>query len=145
MFKHVLIPTDGSELAGKAVQGGVALAKALGARVTFVVVIEPFHILTANVAQIEETRASYETHAEVHAAEVLGQCEAVARAAAVESSSVQHSHDEPHRAILHTAAAQGCDLIAMSSRGRRGLAAAILGSQTMRVLADAKIPVIVYR
>jgi nucleotide-binding universal stress UspA family protein len=145
MFTHVLIPTDGSELAGKAVEGGVALAAALGARVTFLIAVEPFHVLTATVAQIEETRAGYEASSVQHAGEVLAACEAVAGAAGVASTLVKETADEPHRAILRTAAAAGCDLIAMSSRGRRGLAAAVLGSQTMRVLADSTIPVIVYR
>jgi nucleotide-binding universal stress UspA family protein len=145
MFKHILIPTDGSALSDIAVEKGVALARATGARVTFMIAVEPFHLLTANVAQIEETRASYDAHAEQHAKEILARCEKTAQAAGVDSHVLQLQHDQPHDAIIKTAASRGCDLIAMSSHGRRGLAAAFLGSQTTRVLAHSDIPVLVFR
>jgi nucleotide-binding universal stress UspA family protein len=145
LFKHVLIPTDGSAIADIAVEKGVALAKAIGAKVTFMIAVEPFHLLTANVAQIEATRASYEAHAKAHARDILARCEQVAHAAGVKSQVTQLQHDQPHDAIIKTATSQGCDLIAMSSHGRRGLAAALLGSQTMRVLSHSDIPVLVFR
>lgn len=145
LFKHVLIPTDGSALSDLAVEKGVEFAKAMGAKVTFVIVVEPFHLLTANVAQIEETRATYEAHAEAHANEILARGDKIAKSAGVVSASIKLSHDQPHDAITRTAASQGCDVIAMASHGRRGLAAAMLGSQTMRVLAHSTIPVLVFR
>ena len=145
MFKHVLIPTDGSALADAAVTQGLAFAGEVGARVTLMLVVEPFHVLTADVTQIESLRAAYEAHSEAHAAEVLGKCAAQAKAAGVEARTLKVAHDQPFEAIVKTAAEQGCDLIAMASHGRRGLAAILLGSQTMKVLTHSKIPVLVYR
>jgi nucleotide-binding universal stress UspA family protein len=145
MFKHVLIPTDGSKLSEEAVAKGLELAKALGARATVMIVIEPFHILTADVAQIESTRDEYEAHATSHAAAILEAAAAKGRAAGVTVATLDVRHDHPHDAIVRTAWEQGCDLIAMASHGRRGVAALMLGSQTAKVLAHSKIPVLVFR
>jgi nucleotide-binding universal stress UspA family protein len=145
MFKHVLIPTDGSPLSEAAVAKGLEFAKALGARATAVVVIEPFHLLTANVEQIESTRADYEAHAARHAADILAAAAAKAEAAGVAFAGRTAKHDHPYQAIIATAAEQGCDVIAMASHGRRGMAALMLGSQTTKVLTHSTIPVLVFR
>ena len=92
-------------------------AKALGARATAVVVIEPFHLLTANVEQIESTRADYEAHAARHAADILAAAGAKAEAAGVAFAGRTAKHDHPYEAIIATAADEGCDVIAMASHG----------------------------
>ena len=145
MFKHVLIPTDGSELSDSAIERGVELAKALSARITFLVVVEPFRVFDFSADQLEETRASYEAHAQAHADATLKQAEKIAETAKVACDSVKLTGDQPYEAIIETSANQGCDLIAMASHGRRGLAAVMLGSQTMKVLVSSKIPVLVFR
>ena len=145
MFKHVLIPTDGSPLSDEAVAKGVAFAKALGAAVTLVIVIEPFHVLTVNPDQLESTRAEYEAHAARHAAEILEAAAAKARAAGVAVKTLDGARRSSVRGDHPDGEEQGCDVIAMASHGRRGMAALMLGSQTMKVLTQSKLPVLVFR
>jgi nucleotide-binding universal stress UspA family protein len=145
MFQHILIPTDGSELAEKAVDRGLAFAKEAGAKVTFVTVVGPFHIFSGEAAQLESTRAEYERYARTQGKEILARAEARARAADVAATSALVQDDYPHDAIIRTAKGAGCDLIAMASHGRRGVAAVLLGSQTTKVLTHSDIPVLVFR
>ena len=138
MYTHILIPTDGSELAGKAVQHGSALAKLIGAKVTVLTVLPP-PTITSDRDVAETRKASMQKHAE----EILG---AVAKqAAGITCDAIQVEHEDPYRAIIDTADAKGCDLIVMASHGRRGIAAIVLGSETVKVLTHCKIPVLVYR
>lgn len=145
MFTNILLPTDGSDLATKAVDAGIELAKRLGAKVTIVTVVEPFHILAVSAAQLEDTRDSYERHAAEHAREVLAAAAAKAEAAGVPANQLTRRGDHPAEEIVAAAAEIGADLIAMASHGRRGLSAIMLGSQTARVLSQTKIPVLVFR
>ena len=138
MYTHILIPTDGSELAGKAVQHGVALAKRIGAKVSMLTVLPP-PMITADREVTEIRKASMQKHAE----EILG---AVAKqAAGVACEMIQVEHEHPYQAIIDTADLKGCDLIVMASHGRRGISAIVLGSETVKVLTHCKIPVLVYR
>ena len=114
MFKHILIPTDGSRLAAKGVKAGVELAKALGA-------------------------------SEKHAAKALSLIGNAARAAGVRSSIQSVIERHPWQGILKVARSRKCDAIAMASHGRSGLGGLLLGSETARVLAHSKIPVVVTR
>ncbi|WEF23610.1 universal stress protein [Paracoccus sp. S3-43] len=145
MFKHILIPTDGSELAGQAIDKGLALAASLGAAVTVVIVTEPFHILSTDAVQVESSRSSYDTDAAAYADRVLKAARAKAEAAGVRVQTHHKWHDNPYQAIIDTALDEGCDLIAMASHGRRGVAAVVMGSQATRILTHSKIPVLVYR
>ena len=88
MFNHILIPTDGPNLATEAVHKGIALAKATGARVTFVMVVEPFHVLSVDTVQLESTRDAYEKHAGAIARETLAAADAKAKAAGVAAATV---------------------------------------------------------
>lgn len=145
MFKHLLIPTDGSELAGQAVERGIAFAAESGARVTILTVSEPFHILATEAVQVESTRQSHEETANAFADQILSAAAERAKAAGVPVTTHHKWHDHPHKAIIDTALEEGCDLIAMASHGRRGVAAIVLGSQATKVLTHSKIPVLVYR
>ena len=145
VFKHILIPTDGSELATQAVDKGMALAASIGASVTVVTVTEPFQILSANAMQVESTRASYDGDARAYAEKVLATAREKAAAAGVSVETHHKWHDSPYEAIIDTALAEGCDLIAMASHGRRGMAAVVMGSQATKILTHSKIPVLVYR
>jgi nucleotide-binding universal stress UspA family protein len=142
MYKHILIATDGSELAGKAVAAGLALAKRLGAKVTAVTAIEPW----LSIASSDTAAAfmEYQKAAEHDAARILGQVSTVAQEHGVlcETVTVTAAAAE---AIIETANSKQCDLIVMSSHGRRGLARVLLGSQAMRVLTLSSVPVLVCR
>lgn len=145
MFKSILIATDGSELAGKAVASGVELARSLGAKVTVITVTEPFHALTLSAGQLEDTPASYREHVAEHVDKTLGGAAGMAKAAGVACETVHVEDDDPYRAIIGTAQARACDLIVMASHGRRGVSAVVLGSETLKVLTHSAIPVLVLR
>jgi nucleotide-binding universal stress UspA family protein len=145
MYKNILIPTDGSELSDNAVRHGVGLAKTLGAKVTAVTVTLPFHVFAIDPATVTDTPADYEKHAKQHAGRILDAVSKAATAANVTCKTVHLVHEHPYDAIIKTADAEGCDLILMASHGRRGMAALVLGSETVKVLTHTKIPVLVYR
>jgi nucleotide-binding universal stress UspA family protein len=145
MYKHVLIPTDGSALSATAVENGMRFARDAGAKVTVVTVVEPFHVLSTDPKQLAETRLDYERHAKAAAARYLTEAERQAKTLGVRCEVVQVEHEHPYRAIIDTAASKGCDLIAMASHGRRGVSALVIGSETVKVLTHSSIPVLVYR
>jgi len=140
MYTHILIPTDGSELAGKGVQHGVALAKLIGAKITILTVLPP-DMITADREVDEIRKASKQKHAE----EVLGAVATQTQTAGVACETIQVEHEHPYQAIIDTADSKGCDLIVMASHGRRGISAIVIGSETVKVLTHCKIPVLVYR
>ena len=145
MYTNILIATDGSELAGKAVDHGIALAKRIGAKVTALTVLAPFHTFTTDTQMIEDAPAQYEKRVHDHAEKILGGVVRVAQAAGLVCQTVEAEHDHPYQAIIDTAESKGCDLIVMASHGRHGVSAIILGSETLKVLTHCKIPVVVYR
>jgi nucleotide-binding universal stress UspA family protein len=145
MFKHILIPTDGTPLSTTAIQNALQLARAVKAKVSVITVTEPFHIFSMDSAQLADTRSAYETHAREAAQRCLEAAKRQAEALGVECEASQVEHAMPYKAITDTATAKGCDLIAMASHGRRGAAALILGSETTKVLTHSSIPVLVYR
>ena len=145
MYKHLLVPTDGSPLSDYAVDQALALAKALGARVTLFTAIEPFHVIAYVPEQVAESRSSYEEHARRAADQRLAAAAAKASAAGVAHATETVGSEDPHEAIIAAARAHGCDLVAMASHGRRGVKALVLGSVTAKVLTHSGIPVLVYR
>lgn len=147
MYKNILIPTDGSALSRSAAVAGVKLAKALGARVTAVYAAPPATPLVYK----DLLPVGYMTPDE-HAAAIgkavqkyLGVAEKAAKAAGVRCKSVHATSDFPADVILATAAKEKCDLIFIASHSKRGLTGVLLGSQTQKVIAGAKIPVLVHR
>ena len=145
MYTNILIPTDGSELAGKAVQDGIALAKRIGAKITALTVLPPFHVLTTDTRMLEDTPAQYKARMQAHAEKTLGAVAQAAQAAGVACEMVHVEHEHPYQAIIDTAGSKGCDLIVMASHGRHGISAIVLGSETVKVLTHSKIPVLVHR
>lgn len=145
MYSHILIPLDGSPLSMTAMQTSMAFARDAGAKVSALMVVEPFHIFTTSPDQLEATREQYEKQARADASTFLEAAEREAKRQGVPCDVVQTQHDDPYLAIIETATQRGCDLIAMASHGRRGIAALVLGSVTMKVLTHSKIPVLVYR
>jgi nucleotide-binding universal stress UspA family protein len=144
MYSNILIATDGSELAGKAVQHGIALAKLVGAKATVLTVSPPFRTFTTDTQMIEDLSARYRERMQQHAEKILATVADTAQVAGVTCETV-HYHAHPYQAIIDTAASKGCDLIVMASHGRHGLAAIVLGSETVKVLTHSQIPVLVCR
>ena len=146
MFKHILIPTDGSELSQKAIRIGVELAKFHGARVTGVHAIPDYHLMIAYEGAFDPvTEERIENEARTRAESYLDFIRTTCAAAGVPYDSVCETSDHPYDAIVKTAEAKHCDLILLHSHGRKGLAAVLLGSETRKVLTYAKIPVMVVR
>lgn len=145
MYTHILIPTDGSKLSRKAIRHGIALAKAVNAKVTAVTVSTPFHVVSVEPAMVTDTPQTYQKHMATVAAKYLGEVAAAAAAAGVSCETVHVEHEHPYQAIIDTANKRGCDLIVMASHGRRGVSAIVLGSETVKVLTHSTVPVLVYR
>ncbi len=147
MFKHILVPTDGSRLSVKAAKQAVKLAKALGARITGFYAAPDYsstyygdgYILRAPSAKAQAEFSQEQARKCLSAIEVEAEVEKVACA-------VFHTvSDSPYAAIIDAAKKNKCDLIVMASHGRRGLSALVLGSETQKVLIHSKIPVLVCR
>jgi nucleotide-binding universal stress UspA family protein len=145
MFKHILIPTDGSDLSRKAVLYGVRLAKESGAKVTGLTVAEPYRVATMDTILISVDEGDYEEQSRVLSEKAMEQVKMAAQAAGVPCETVREVNDQPYRAIIDAAQALQCDLIVMASHGRRGISALLLGSETAKVLTHSTIPVLVYR
>ncbi|TLY51291.1 MAG: universal stress protein [Gammaproteobacteria bacterium] len=145
MFKHILVPTDGSQLSEKAVKEAVALAKEAHAKVTALHVIPKFHALTYHTEMLEATQSEYAMSAAEHAKDYLGFAESIAKAAEVDCDTVTTTSDHPFKGIIETAKKNDCDLILMASHGRHGIEGFLLGSETQKVLAHSDVPVLVYR
>lgn len=146
MFKHILIPTDGSELSQRAVRTAVELAKIHQARLTGIHVIPDYHLLIAYEGAFDPvTEERIEEEAKARAEGYLAFIRRCAEEAGVPCDTVCETSDHPYDAILKSAEARKCDLIVMTSHGRKGLAAVLLGSETRKVLTHARIPVLVVR
>jgi nucleotide-binding universal stress UspA family protein len=145
MYKHILIPTDGSEMAARAVAHGIDLAKRLNARVTGLAVIAPWEDVAFSIPMFNFDRLPYERHAEAYAAHSLLVISSAAKTAGVSAGVVQIKQSQPWTAIIDTARTMDCDLIVMASHGRSGIGAMIIGSETQKVLTHSIRPVLVYR
>jgi nucleotide-binding universal stress UspA family protein len=145
LFKNILVATDGSDLAAKAVEQGILFAKEIGAKITAVSVTEPFHVLSLAPSELEYTPIEYKKYTEAHAEKVLRAISDAARLAGVACETLHVEHEHVYQAVIDAASARSCDLIAMASHGRRGVSAVVLGSETVKVLTHSKIPVLVYR
>ena len=145
MYQHILIPTDGSELAESAVTHGLSLAKSVGAKVTVIIVEDPLNWLPLVEAGAFEPLGKYAEQIKIFAASVLNRAANAAKQAGVSCDTLQVGDAQPHQAIIATATDRGCDLIVMASHGRSGLAAIVLGSVTNKVLTYTKTPVLVCR
>lgn len=145
MYKHILIATDGSDLAHKAVVQGLTLAKALGARTTIVNVSEPLLAVTPSEVAMAFPVKEYEDSVAANAKRILSAVEQEAAALGVPSASIHVKDQIPAEGIIETANAQGCDLIVMASHGRRGLMRFLLGGQAIKVLTNSAVPVLICR
>ena len=147
MFKHILVPTDGSELSEDTVRRAVSFAKEAGARITAFYAMPEFPVTYYGEGGLMDsvTPEQFTALAEREAQEVLGFVENLCQEAGVDFSKLTSTNDAPYEAIIEAATQSDCDLIFMSSHGRRGFSALLLGSETNKVLTHSKIPVLVYR
>jgi nucleotide-binding universal stress UspA family protein len=147
MFKHLLIPTDGSEVAERAVIAGIAFAKSVGARVTAFTALEEYQVPSEPelMARHGKSPDQHMAQAQQKAEAILGPVRERAAAAGVACEVCHALNDRPYEAIIQAAGSRGCDLIFMASHGRRGLLALVHGSQAQGVLTHSKIPTLVYR
>ena len=146
MYRHIFIPTDGSELAERAMTHGLSLAKSVGAKVSVVIVETPFNVYDVPELRVQQMPEEFVTNAEQirkHAKSVLNRAADAAKLAGVSCDTIQVEHDKPYQAIIAAAKEKGCDLIVMASHGRSGLSAVLLGSVTSKVLTHTKTPVLV--
>jgi len=163
MFKHILLPTDGSALSTAAIHQGILLAKSIRAKITGLCVMPrhpkilsaaqmPTEVLDQSASRCKELAEAYletiEKGAEIARQLAEAYLQVIlksAQDAGVACEVVTESDDSPYEAIIRVAEQKGCDLIMMASHGRRGVKAILIGSETQKVLTHSKIPVLVYR
>ncbi|MFO1394754.1 MAG: universal stress protein [Steroidobacteraceae bacterium] len=143
MYRHLLVPLDGSSLATELVRQSILLAKSLGARITFFHAQEEYGSSSISALERVMWPALHNSQVPGDARAVLAKSGVVAREAGVEHDSLTVTSDRPYEAILQAAETRGCDLIVIASHGRRGLRSLMLGSQTQNVLQQANLPVLV--
>jgi nucleotide-binding universal stress UspA family protein len=144
MYKRILVPTDGSELTGKAIQSALAMAKLCGAELHTIAVKEPFPYSAISEMQPVPPQEFFDAQERIATRNVQA-IQTAAQAAGVPAHGATVEALHPWEAILDEAKAKGCDLIVMASHGRRGLSALLLGSETQRVLTHSSVPVLVVR
>jgi nucleotide-binding universal stress UspA family protein len=145
MFKHVLLPTDGSNLSQAAIQKGVQFAKSMTAKITGISVMpeQRYYLYQTDITvQVKEETAKQHS---LQANRNLSVIEKAAKEAGVPCETLCEISDHPYETIIRVAEQKGCDLIMMASHGRRGVKGLLLGSETQKVLTHSKIPVLVYR
>lgn len=147
MFKHILVPTDGSQLSMDTAQRAISFAREAGARITFFFAKPDYPVAFYGEGALIDptTPEKFAEMAERQAREILGRCTTKAEEAGVSCASVSTVNDIPYEAIIDAAQNAGCDLIFMASHGRRGLSGLLLGSETQKVLTHSRIPVLIYR
>ena len=150
MYKHILVPTDGSSLSLKAAKEAANLARSLKAKITAVYVVEPYMpplMVEGSTYRnsLTQDQAVYRAAVTKLANSALKKVRATATAAKVACETVSTTDSQPWEGILKTAKAKKCDVIVMGSHGRGMIAGALLGSETNKVLTHSKTPVLVCR
>ena len=144
MFKRILVPTDGSDITGKAITTAIGMAKTMGAQLQVLSVKEPFPYSAISEMQPTPPQDFFDAQERIARKRVQAVLDATTAAGvAGEAHTVEASH--PWEAIIDHAKSQQCDLIVMASHGRRGVSALLLGSETQKVLTHTTIPVLVVR
>jgi nucleotide-binding universal stress UspA family protein len=153
MYKHILLPVDGSDPSAQAAKECIALAKSIGASITALHVTEPYRLPVGQTRLeraigpevIQQLEAQYADIAAKAAESLFAGIRESARASGVACETLSVTDTEPYRAIIYQAERLGCDLVMMGSHGRRGLEGLLLGSVTVKVLTHCGIPVLVVR
>jgi nucleotide-binding universal stress UspA family protein len=149
MFKHILLPTDGSKLSDKAVIQAIEVAKAFGAKLTAVHIVGSYQPVLAGegfeMPGVQALKKRFEEEEAGRAKKILSSVKDAAKTAGVKCDVIVATSDTPYEMIIDQATRFKCDLIVMASHGRRGLQGVLLGSETQKVLTHSKIPVLVCR
>lgn len=147
MFKHILVPTDGSEFSQATAKRAVSFAKEAGARITVFFAKPEYPIAYFGEGALIDpaTPEKFAELADKQASQYLDEVVAMCAELGVDCSTLTATSDIPYEAIINAAEKSGCDLIFMASHGRRGFSGFLLGSETNKVLTHSKIPVLVYR
>lgn len=146
MFKHILMPTDGSEHSEQAIKRGIELAKLCNAKVTGIHVVPNYHTMLAYEGAFDAaTEERIQEEARQNSAHFLEFIMTTAAAANVPCDTVVATNDHPYDAIVNTANERRCDLIVMTARYRKSLVKLIMGNEATRVLHRASIPVLTFR
>jgi nucleotide-binding universal stress UspA family protein len=147
MYKHILVPTDGSKLSTKAIRTAGRLARLSGAKLTGLCVTPPYvaPVYAEGMTYGMVSPRAYKDLTEKEAKKALAVVDIEGQTSGVDVAKISMIADQPWRAIIGTARSKRCDLIVMASHGRRGLSALLLGSETAKVLTHSKIPVLVCR
>lgn len=142
MYKHMIIPTDGTETGTRAVEQGIDLARAIGAKLTILTVLQPFHMFTFAAEALTETAAEHRLHDSEHV-EIDNRLEEKIRQSGVECIHAQAEHDHLNEAVRRAAEARSCDLIVMPAHERYGLLGRSVDSETVKLLSQSRLPVLV--
>ncbi|MCL2075391.1 MAG: universal stress protein [Betaproteobacteria bacterium] len=147
MFKHILVPTDGSQLSEEMVKKVVEFAREIGASITAFFAKDEYPMTYFGEGALVDptTPTKFAEMTEQQSVAVLDYVKSECAKAGVPCEAISKTSDVPYEAIVATAEECGCDLIFMASHGRRGISGLLLGSQTNKVLSHSKIPVLVYR
>jgi len=145
MFKHILVPSDGSQLSQNAALKAIVLAKSESARITAVTVTPPFRAAAGEFVMTGNTEELYNEACADRAADYLDFIRNAAEAAGVVAHGMHVFHEQPYAAIIEAARENNCDLICMASHGRKGVSALVMGSETVKVLTHTNLPVLVWR
>lgn len=145
MYKHILIPTDGSELSERAAGDGVRLAKSINAQITALHTTPVFYAPELSGHAVYDRILEHKELSNEKAQQALSAVERIARDTDVAFTAVHRVSDDPWEVIVSVAEERGCDLIFMASHGRRGISALLIGSETTKVLTHSKIPLLVWR
>ena len=145
MFKHFLVPTDGSASAEMAIMTALRFARDIGARVTGLHVVQPFHLLSFQPGMVQSTSENYASESVEQARRYLLTIEQYAREFGVACTTRHVNADSVSDAIIQAAFDERCDLICMATHGRKGVRALFIGSETQRVLTHSQVPVLVLR
>jgi nucleotide-binding universal stress UspA family protein len=148
MFKHILLPTDGSDLSDKGVKQTIRMAKSIGASITAVHIVRSYHAPREEgffMPDVAVLRDKFKEEAAKQAREILNPVKQAADKAGVKCNTVIATADSPYRAIITQAKKSKCDLIMMASHGRRGIQRLLHGSEAANVLTHSRIPVLVLR
>lgn len=142
LYNHILIPTDGSEVGTRAVKAGLDLARAIGAKVTILTVLQPFHMFALAPEAVVETENLHQKQNDEHV-RIDNDLEQMVRASGVACTHLQSEQDHLSDAVIATAGTQGCDLIVIPAHERYGLLGRSVDSETVKLLTKSTLPVLV--
>ena len=145
MYKHILIATDGSEIAHRAISHGIELAKKTGAKLSAVTVTEPYEALMEIEAPVMMLQADYDKRCAAFALKIISVATSAAEAVGMKCNAIHQQNRWPYKGIIKAAEKVSADLVVIGSHGRTGIQGLILGSQTSKLLTHAKVPTLVIR